>query len=258
MPSQRSLLDRWLQRGSPSPVPGFAPPPTPIAPGVWSLERMLRMPGGLRLPTRTTILRLASGGLLVVSPPPVAAGGLDPIDALGPVAEILVPNSFHYLYAPDFAARHPAATLRVTPGLPARVPDFPPADELTAAMPSPWGPEVEHRVLGPVRGLSEVALFHRASATLVVTDLAFHVLRYERALERFVWRLLGVPAGFGPSRSARLVLLRDRAAAAAFLEGVLAWPFRRVLVAHGAPLEDDAHAAFDRAFAAYLAAPAAR
>src|SRR5690606_24970569 len=102
-----------------------------------------------------------------------------------------------------------------------------------------------------VRGVAEVALFHRPSATLVVTDLAFHVRRYESPLERAAWRLLGVAAGFGPSRSARLVLLRDRAAVAPFLADVLRWPFRRVLAAHGEPLEDDAHQAFRRALASY-------
>jgi len=250
--SRRTLLDRLLQRGAPTPVLDFAPPPTSVAPDLWSLERLLRMPGGPRLPTRTTIVRLASGGLLVVSPPPSEPGGLEAIDALGPVEEILVPNSFHYLYAPAFAARHPGAKLRVAPGLPARVPDFPPAEEIAAATVSPWGTGIEHRVLGPVRGVSEVALFHRASVTLVVTDLAFHVRRYQSALERVAWRLLGVPAGFGPSRSARLVLLRDRAAVAAFLAEVLEWPFRHVLVAHGEPLEDHAHETFRRAFASYL------
>src|SRR5690606_24382262 len=186
--SKRSLLDRLLQRGFPSPVRGYAPPPAPVAPDVWSLERLLRMPGGLRLSTRTTIVRLASRGLLVVSPPPAEPGGLEAIDALGRVDEILVPNSFHYLYAPAFAARHPGAKLRVAPGLPARVPSFPPVQEIATTGPSPWGPDIEHRVLGPVRGVSEVALFHRPSATLVVTDLAFHVRRYESPLERAAWR----------------------------------------------------------------------
>ena len=149
------------------------------------------------------------------------------------------PNSFHYLNAPGFLARYPRATLRTVPGLHARCPSFPRGEELSEQAPPAWSTVIEHRILGPVRGLSEAALFHRPSATLIVTDLAFHMLHFAHRLERAAWRLSGVPAGFGPSRTARLLLLHDRAAAAAFLERVLAWPFERVLVAHRGTAGDE-------------------
>jgi hypothetical protein len=251
MSQRRSLVDRLLQLGQPRLVRSFTPPLEQVAPELWSLERRYRMPGGPTLPTRTTLIRLPSGGLLVVSPPPAEAGGLEGVDALGSVAEVLVPNCFHHLNTNAFLARHPRATLRVAPGLFERVPGLPPGEVVEQTPPS-WGGAVEHAVLGPVVGNSEVALFHRASATLVLTDVAFHMIRVERRLDRALWRLAGVPPAFGPSRTARLLLLRDRALARAFLERVLAWPFRRVLVAHGEPLEADAHAAFRRAFASYV------
>ncbi|HSP97924.1 MAG TPA: DUF4336 domain-containing protein [Candidatus Dormibacteraeota bacterium] len=256
MNPRRSIWDRLIQPVKPRLVTTFAPPPTQIAPGLWSLDRRLRMPGGLLLPSRTTVIRLRAESLLVVSPPPVEAGGLDALDALGAVDEVLVPNSFHYLNAPGFLTRYPRARLRTAPGLHERVPSFPRGEELSAQAPPSWSAVVEHRILGPVRGLSEVALFHRPSATLIVTDLAFHMLHFAHPLERVAWRLSGVPAGFGPSRTARLLLLDDRAAAAAFLERVLAWPFERVLVAHGEPLETNAAEVFRRAFAPHLAPPA--
>jgi len=252
MPARRSLVDRLIGASRPRVSADFAPPPTLLAPDLWSLERRLAMSGGLRLPTRSSILRLPSGGLLVVSAPPVAAGGLEQLDVLGPVEEVVAPNSFHHLYARDFLTRYPGAQFRFAPGLPERIPDLPPGDVLAGTSPASWGDVVEHTVLGPVRGLSEVALFHRPSATLVLADVAFNVVRTESRLERVVWRMLGVPAAFGPSRSARWLLLRDRVAAAAFLERVLAWPFRRVLVAHGEPLAFDAVRVFREAFAAYL------
>jgi hypothetical protein len=248
----RAFFDRLVSLGRPTIVAGFAPPPAQLDAGLWAIDRRLRMPGGPILPSRSTVIRLASGGLLVVSPPAIAPGGLDALDALGTVEEVFVPNSFHYLNAADFAARHPAATLRTSPGLHARVPSFPACDEIGDAVPSAWAGVVEHAVLGPAQGVAEVALFHRASATLVVTDLAFHMVRFDRAFDRVAWRLAGVPAAFGPSRSARLILLRDRAVVAPFLARVLAWPFRRVVVAHGDALETGAHDAFRRAFAPYL------
>ncbi len=253
MKARRSIVDRLIQLVRPRLVSSFAPPPTQIAADLWSLERRLRMPSGPGLPARTTVIRLRSDTLLVVSPPPVEAGGLEGVEALGSVEEVLVPNSFHYLNVPGFLARYPQATLRVVPGLYERVPGLPRGQELPELPPLSWRGEIEHRVLGPVRGVSEVALFHRPSATLILTDLAFHMLQFENRLARVVWRLAGVPRGFGPSRTARLLLLGDRVAAAGFLERVLTWPFQRVLVAHGEPLEANAVDVFRRAFAPYLA-----
>jgi hypothetical protein len=250
----RSVWDRLIEPVKPKVVTAFAPPPVEIAPGVWSLERRLRMPGGPLLPSRATVIRLPTGGLLVVSPPPVEAGGLEALDALGTIAEVLVPNSFHYLNAPDFLARYPSATLRVVPGLHERVPSLP-RGEVLAAAPASWGGAMEHLVLGPVRGIAEAALFHRPSATLILTDLAFNMVHFASAFERFAWRLSGVPAGFGPSRTGRIFLLKDRSVAAPFLARVLEWPFERVLVAHGEPLSDDAKANFHRAFSGHLPAP---
>ncbi len=210
------------------------------------------MPGGANLPTRATIVVLPSRGLLLVSPPPVEAGGLEALDALGVVEQVLVPNTFHYLNAHAVVVRYPTAVFLASPGLFARVPGLPPGQELTERAPDAWAGAVEHAILGPTRGVSEVALFHRESGTLILTDLAFNLVSLERRFDRIAWRVAGVPSGFGPSRTARLFLLHDRVLAEAFLQRLVAWPFRRVLVAHGEALETDAVGVFRRAFAAYL------
>lgn len=253
MPPERSVLARLLPFVTPTIVRDFAPPPRQVDARLWILDRQLRMPGGPILPTRTTIVIAPSGDLLVVSPPPVAAGGLDALDALGPVRHVVVPNSFHHLNVGGFLGRYPQAVFWASPGLFARVPGLPPGCELGDAAPEAWSGMLEHATLTPAPGISEVALFHRESATLILTDLAFHLVRLSHRFDRVMWRLLGAPAGFGPSRTARMVLLRDRSLSRAFLERLRAWPFRRILVAHGEPVEADAAGVFSRAFAAYLA-----
>lgn len=252
MTQRGSLVDYLLPFVRPKLLADFAPPPKQVEGRLWVLDRRLQMPGGPILPTRTTILVLPSGGLLVVSPPPVEAGGLEQLDALGPVAHVLVPNSFHYLNTRGFLARYPQASLWAAPRLFSRVSGLPPGNELTEAAPDAWSGVVEHAILGPTRGVSEVALFHRETGSLILTDLAFNLVGLTRRLDRVGWRLLGAPSSFGPSRSARMMLLRDRALAATFLRRLLDWPFRRVLVAHGESLEEDAVAVFQRAFAAAL------
>lgn len=96
-------------------------------------------------------------------------------------------------------------------------------------------------------------MLHGPSGTLVLTDLAFNMRRHAGAFDRIGWRLFGVPARFGTSRTARLTLLRDRGAAASFLRRIAERDFRRILVAHGDPVEIDAREELRRAFARYLA-----
>jgi hypothetical protein len=138
------------------------------------------------------------------------------------------------------------------PGLVERVPAVGSARVLSEGEPGPWRPEAETEVFVAPNGFAEAVLFHPASATLVVTDLAFDVVSFPMAADRFFWRAFGVPAGLGPSRTARWTLLRDREAARPFLRRILEWPFERIVVGHGDPVERDARAAFRRAFAATL------
>jgi hypothetical protein len=167
------------------------------------------------------------------------------------VRHVVLPNSFHYLYGPEFLSHFPDTSLHLAPGLPERVPSLPPGAVLDEPAPPEWSGDLEVAVLGPVRGASEVIFLHRPSGTLVLTDLAFNVV-HQRGFDRVAWRLLGVPRGFGPSRSARMLLLRDREVARACLRRVAEWPFHRILVCHGETLEHDAAGEFRRAFAAYL------
>lgn len=169
----------------------------------------------------------------------------------------MAPNSFHYAYAKEFAARCPAANLLVAPGLLERVPELAAAEELPAVRPEAWSGDLEFSTLGPVRGLCEVVFFHLASGTLILTDLAFNMTRFARAFDRIVWRMSGLPAGFGPGRTSRLLLLRDHAEASRCLSGVSEWPIERIVVAHGEAIEINAKAEFSRAFAPYVVAPKA-
>jgi len=252
MPGNRSIADRLIEGVSPRPVVDFAPAPEKIGDGIWILDRRLRMPpAGLTLQNRTTIVR-AGGGLVVISPPSPDARMFASIDALGTVASVVAPNSFHHLYAPAFAARYPAARLLACPGLRRRVPGFPPAQELGDDAAAAWNGELELVVHGPVRGISEVIFFHVPTRTLILTDFAFNMTSFVRPFDRLAWRLSGVPERFGPSRTARLLLLRDRAATAKTLQRILEWPLEHIVVAHGEIVERDARAALVRAYARWL------
>jgi len=104
-------------------------------------------------------------------------------------------------------------------------------------------------VLGPSRGVSEVAFLHRATRTLVLTDLAFNMQTAAKRIDRWYWQLSGVWRRFGPTYLVRRVLLHDAAVARDFVARILAWDFDRIIVSHGDVVGRDGHTIFRSAFA---------
>jgi hypothetical protein len=65
---------------------------------------------------------------------------------------------------------------------------------------------------------------------------------------RFFAQLTGVRKQLAIPRTVRM-MIKDRIAARACARRILQWPFERVVIAHNAILEGDAHAAVTKAFA---------
>lgn len=143
------------------------------------------------VPIRMTIIRLAAGGLLIyapIAPTPECIRLVNQLETLhGGVKYIILPTVTgleHKVFVGPFARKFPSAQVYVARhqwSFPLNLPlgwlGFPmdrthwlpenPAD-------APFGDEFDYRVLGPVNlgigPFSEVALFHRASKSLLVTD----------------------------------------------------------------------------------------
>lgn len=227
-------------------------PLTPVGDGIWTVARPLRFLG-VEIGTRMTVVRLpeaSGGGLWIHSPVEPDAALLRGLEPLGPVRQIVAPNRFHHLYAGRWLEHHPEARLLLAPGLAAKRPDLaerPGAAELGDAPDPTWGDVLE---AVPVRGMSllnEVAFLHRPSRSLVQCDLAFHVGSGDPPWTRWTFWCMGAHGRLATTPLERLVT-RDRAAARASLERVLAWDFDRVLVAHGRPQETDGRRAFREAW----------
>lgn len=228
---------------------GARTPPRPVAEGLYAIERRLFLPGGVAMPTRSFVVRVAGGGVAVLSPVPDEEARRD-VAMLGPVRCLVAPNSFHYTGLASWAAAFPEARVLLAPGLRARRPELLAGDELVEGAETPLASALAHTVLGPWRGVSEVAFLHRASRTLILTDACFHLREAANARDRLAYRLLGAWQRFGPSRTARAILLRDRAQVADFVARVCRWDFERIVVAHGAVLESGGPGALRAAFRA--------
>lgn len=207
------------------------------------------LPGGFGIPTRSLAVRTAHGALVVISPLPDDEARRD-VARLGPVAHLVAPNSFHHLGLASWASAFPTAQVWLAPGLARRRPELPAGRELGEGAATPFADVLPHTVFAPHDRVSEVAFLHRPSRTLLLTDACFHILDAPRR-DRLGWRLMGVWRRFGPSLTARTLLLRDRACVADWIERICRWDFERIAVAHGELLEGASAATLREAFAAY-------
>jgi hypothetical protein len=122
---RRSFFDWVASLATAKPDATFTPPPVAVADGIWALERRSAVILGMTLPCRSTLIRLASGGLLVHSPPPLDEAARAAFEKLGPVTAIIAPNSLHHSYVPENAMAFPGAQVFLAPGLAERISKLP-------------------------------------------------------------------------------------------------------------------------------------
>jgi hypothetical protein len=108
-------------------------------------------------------------------------------------------------------------------------------------MPAAWGDAFDGRLLGGNRWIGECVFLHRATGTLVCTDLLFCVHKPANVLSRLVFWCVGALGKPGQSPAWRLTTT-DRTTQRRAVERLLTWPSERVVMAHGTPLEADGRA----------------
>ncbi len=198
---------------------------------LWISDSPLRFLG-LEVGARMTVMRLPGPKLLLHSPIAATADLVREVKALGPVAYLVAPNRLHHRFVGEWQRACPDAPIYVAPGLDTKRADLAIAGVLADEPEPGWKGVVDQVLLGGFPFANEVVFFHRPSATLIATDLAFNVGPGSPPLTRLAFRLGGAYGRLSPTLLERL-LVRDRAAFRHSLERILEWPFDRVVVAHG-------------------------
>ncbi len=206
----------------------------PIASEVWGVSGEAKLPGGVILPLRMTVVRLPDRTLWLHSAVPVDDATAAAIDALGTVRHLVVPSLLHDLHAASCKARWPAARVYGPPGLAARRPDLGVDEVLGDEPPAAWGGALRPFPLRGVPKVQEVVFLHRESRTLLVTDLVFHVVQPATAATRLLMWTVGCSGRMAATRSWRWIFAADREAFAASVGRLLEEDFDRVVPAHGA------------------------
>jgi len=219
----------------------------PLDENLWVIDHPFRMPGGVQIGTRTTVIRLADGSVFLHCPGPIEPSDLDQIEQLGDVRHVVAANLFHHLYVKATLARFEAARFYAPPGFEDKVPDLP-YEPLTADAPEAWSEDLDQLAIEGAPSLGEIVFVHRASRTLLLTDLCFNIQHSDSRTTRTFMRIAGSYGRFGPSRLARF-FMKDKRAVRACVEQVLEFDFDRIVVTHGEVLESGGHPALQAAFA---------
>ncbi len=215
--------------------------------GLWCVDHEF-MKGGMQLGLRTTVARLPDGRLWVHSPGPLDQQAIAEIDAVGEVAALVAPNAFHHLFVGPAKEAWPSARIFGPAVLASKKTNFTLDEALTDVAPDLWQGAIEALPMHGLRQLDEWVFYHRASRTLLLTDLAFHICDSPHWFTRFFMTVNGKYNAFGPSRIFRL-FVQDKALLRASLDRLMAWDFDRVTVTHGRVLETGGKEAMQREYA---------
>lgn len=229
--------------------------PKPFADHVWIVDgpEIAMDYLGLKLPfpTRMTVVRLPDGGLWLHSPIAFDQVLAQAIAALGPVRHLIAPNSLHYWWLPDWAARFPGAQIHAVPGLDRAARRPLPLHRVLGDRPDPaWADSID-QVLVPGGLLTEADFFHRPSRTLILTDLIenFEPRRIRSRLLRTIIRWSGAadPDGKAPI-DMQLSFWRHKRTLRAAVRRMIGWAPERIILAHGRCYDRNGTAELKRAF----------
>jgi hypothetical protein len=221
--------------------------------GVWVAWDPVKILG-THLTTTMTLLRLADGSLLVHSPVSLTPARHAAVRSIGPVAHIYAPNLFHHLHAPGWVEAFPDARVHGPLGLEKKRPDLRLDRAPSSGTESGFSDTVDEIPIDGFR-LRETALFHRPSKALVVADLVHNIGRPPGAWTRTYARMMGFYDRVALSRALRWTAFSDRKAARTSIDALLSLPIERIVVGHGAPLEQSPARALSEAFSWLSATP---
>jgi hypothetical protein len=224
-----------------------------VAEDIWIADGPSVPAFGLPIPVRMTAVRLPDGGMWLHSPIQANAGLVAEAQALGPIRHLVAPNLAHFSWLPDWKREAPEAEAWAAPGVRRRAQrqgkavDW--AGELSDEAPPGWAGTIDQMVIKGSPVLREVVFLHRASRTLILTDLIENLEAETLPLWlRWPARLGGIAAPDGKAPPHVRAVFTNRRALKESVQRMIEWAPERVLLAHGRWIERDGAAELRRRF----------
>ncbi len=212
----------------------MATPLQSLAPNLWLLSYPLKTLG-VDLHRNVTIIRLASGQLIIHSTAPFSAEDVAAITALGEPAWLLDTLLRHDTFAEEGREAFPNANYLAPEGFSDDLP-FSTANLLPP--PGEWEDEIAVASVDGAPDFSEIVILHRGSRTLIVADLVVNFPGEHSFWEKLFFRFATVGGKFTPGITFPFKkAIENKAEYTASIRKILDWDFDRVIVGHGDPLE---------------------
>ena len=213
---------------------------------------------GCDFDARMTVVRISEKELLIHSPCEIDADTKSAISALGDVAYIVAPGTYHHLYVPSAQAAFPEAETYICPGIERKRPELDFDWILGDRAPDAWADTFEQVLVRGNKLIWEVVFLHKPSKTLLVTDLIENFTDSTPNVNwvlmlwwKVVFRMWNHPK---PAPEYQMGW-KDKSAARKSLEKILEWDFDRIIIAHGDLIESNAREMAMKAWEKPLSAP---
>jgi hypothetical protein len=226
--------------------PSLASALTPCASGVWTSTDPVRIVG-MHLSATMAVVELPGARLLLFSPVEMTPERRSAVDALGTVAHLYAPNTFHHLWMKAWADAYPGALVHGPRALRAKRPDLR-IDRAHDCEPPGELADVFDEVHVDGFVMEESVLVHRPSATLLVADLVHNIGRPKGLWTVTYSSAMGFYDRVAISRAIRLAAFTDHAAARSSVDRIAESTFDRIVVGHGSPIDAGAREAFREAY----------
>lgn len=207
-----------------------------VPPSLTFLDSNKKMPL-MHLPVRTAVIPLRDARILFS---PGSAMTTEQLRSAGEVTDIVAPSLLHTAGMPPAAAVFPHARLWGPVGAARKHPTLKWHGTLGVDA-WPFEDELALLPLGGMPKMHEHLALHRASRTLLATDLVFNIEQPSGLGAWLILNLFGTYRRFGVSRLF-LKYVEDKAAFRTSLDQLLGLDFDRLVPSHGAIVEADAKA----------------
>ena len=189
---------------------------------------------GVDMQRNVTILRLASGKLIIHSTAPFSEEDVLAIRELGSPAWLVDVLLRHDTFSKEGSEAFPAAQYLAPGGFEAM------GDIFTHPLippPPEWEKEIAVEAIEGAPAFGEIVMLHRPSRTLIVGDLLFNFSPEGNLWKRLLLALGSVGCQHHPGISRPFkAAIKDRAAFSRSIRRVLDWDFDRIIVGHGNPI----------------------
>ena len=185
----------------------------------------------MQINTRTTIIRLKSGGLWVHSPVKLTDELKAQVLALdAPIEEIVAPSKFHHLFINDWLAIAPEARLWLPEGLSEKRKDLS-QYALLSSDTIPWADEIQCMKIDGMPKVNEYLFYHVASKGLICTDSLFYIPKPVGGLTK-IYAFINHCKDHPSPTKLFLGMVQDKKAFKATMQKVLAWDFSYISMCH--------------------------